>query len=112
MSCLYSKEITFAVYEFDSTGKEHNTGKTFSINKEENDAYMKKIGYGPSADRIDDYGIILALFTKLYTFDIGPNGFRIIWDENTHESGNLYWSGPREPAIRCGGNWWRIKRIT
>ena len=117
MACDKALAYTFAVYDFYPDGTECDTGKTFSITKEENDEIMKKFGYGHSDTAIDDYGILLIMFKKLFEFTIGPNGFRIIWDTDEngiakrHVSGNLYWGGPREPAIRCGGNWWRLRRV-
>lgn len=112
MACDKSKEMIFAVYELYPDGKEHDTGRTFTIDKQKNDELMKKIRWEPSSG-IDDYGIVLALFTSLYTFDIGPNGFSIRWDNNERfTSGYLYWPGPRAPACAIGGNWWKIKRIT
>lgn len=118
MACNKAPIYTFAVYDFYPDGTECDTGKTFSITKAENDEIMKKFGYGFSPETIDDYGILLIMFKKLFDFTIGPNGFRIVWDQDEagnlkhHVSGCLYWAGPRQPAVQIGGNWWRIKRLT
>lgn len=118
MSCGFATSMTFAVYELYPDGREDPSYKTFSINKDENDTIMRKIGYCPSADKIDDYGLVLVMFEKLFNFTIGLNGFVLTWDvdENgdtkRYVSGSIGWVGPRAPAIRCGGKYWAIRRIT
>jgi len=88
------------VYELYPDGAEFDTGRTFTIRTEDG-----------------DYTIVTAMFNALYRFTIGPNGFRIIWDNDENGnplrmiSGQLNWVGPRPPAAPIGGMWWRIKRI-
>jgi hypothetical protein len=118
MACDKTSTMTFRVYELYPNGKEADEGKIFTISKEENDEYLTKLNWRHSVDQIDDTGIILAIFNKLYTFSIGPNGFTIVWDKDQYgtpqryTSGYLYWPGPRKPAIQCFGNVWRIVRQT
>lgn len=113
MSCRRALSMTFAVFEIYPDGREYDTGKTLSISSAESAEIMNRRGYDRTdKDPIDSYAIIISLFTKLYTFSIGTNGFALTWEENQEfQNGRLGWAGPREPAIRCGGDWWRIKRI-
>ena len=93
-------KIKFAVFELFSDGKEYDTGRTFIVDKGK-----------------DQYYIITDMFTQLYQFTIGPNGFILHWERDQNgnllefEAGRIYWAGPRPPALNCGGNWWRIKKI-
>lgn len=110
MFCSSAQEMTFAVYELFSDGRECDTNKTFSISKEESDKILQKFGHYPSATTIDSAGIVLILFHKLYNFTVGCNGFTLQW-EKPYEIGYLYWGGPINPeATRCGGRCWKIIR--
>lgn len=116
MPCDIAPSMKFAVYDFLPDGTECNTGKTFSISKQENDDILRKFGYH-IGESIDENALVLMMFHKLFTFTIGPNGFRVVWDKNEDGdpmrfvSGCFYWHGPRAPACQIGGNWWRIKRL-
>ncbi len=110
--------MTFAVYEVCSDGKEHTEYKTFSISKEDNDKVLSNIGWSCYiGNGIADNGILLVMFSKLYNFSIGPNGFRIEWDEDENgnkkrfSNGYVSWVGPRPPAAQIGGKWWKICRV-
>lgn len=110
--------MIFALYDYYPDGSECDTGKTFSVTKQESDEAMDRFNFGKT-ENIDDYGILLVMFKKIFNFTIGPNGFRIVWDtmpdgtQGKYVSGRLYWPGPANPnAIKCGGYWWKIKRIT
>jgi hypothetical protein len=100
MACDKADKITFAVYELYPDGREFDTGRTFTIDK----------------DRVDYY-IVADMFNALYNYSIGPNGFQVVWDKDEagnpkrHTNGFLHWAGPRPPAQPIGGNWWRIKRV-
>lgn len=116
MPCKEATSYTFAVYDIWPDGTECDTGKIFSITIEENRRIMEKFGYG-SGGGIDDYGILLVMFDKLFGFTIGPNGFVLKWDRDEldvpkrYVSGKLHWGGPRLPAAQIGGFWWGIKRV-
>src|SRR5277367_6371894 len=113
MPCDIAASMKFAVYDFFPDGTECNTGKIFSINKKENDEILVQHHYAPG-QAIDENAIVLMMFHKLFTFTVGVNGFRIVWDKNEDGtpmrfvSGCFYWPGPRAPACAIGGNWWRI----
>lgn len=114
MACNKAQEIAFIVHELYPDGRKAE-GKILTVSKAENDelGYSVANGY---AEGIDKRAIVLILFRKLYNFTIGPNGFQIKWDigcEENYGSGVLYWPGPlAQQAIKCGGSWWRIKRIS
>jgi hypothetical protein len=112
MACDKALTYTFAVHELYPDGSEDSSYKVFSVSKAESDAMMRKFGYYCTPDVIDDYGILLTMFDKLFGFTIGPNGFSLTWDlGKRHISGSIGWPGPRPPAIRCGGAWWKLRRI-
>lgn len=103
--------MTFEVYEIYPDGREHNTNKTLHITKEESDAELTRRGWGYRiADGLDEISIVLLMFERVYGFSIGMNGFALTWEDD--KNAIISWGGPREPAIRCGGSWWRLKRIT
>ena len=119
MACASAKLVRFSVCELYADGKESDITKEVSISKEESDNALSAHhwSYLIKDDGFHDWGIILVMFEKLYGFTIGPNGFTIEWDKDEYGTskiltdGYLHWSGPREPAIRCGGRWWRIRRV-
>lgn len=117
MPCVKSLNMTFDVYEVYPDGKDYDTGKSFSISKKENDDIVSKFGWIPSISTLDNIGIQLIMFDKLYGFTVGPNGFSLIWDLDkdgkplTFISGRLYWPGPiSHNACKIGGDWWKLKR--
>lgn len=116
MACASDKEISFMVYELYPDGSKAE-GKPISISKQDNDEMMNKFGYAPNENGLDNYGIVLTIFHKIYNFTIGLHGFNIRWDTDENgqqlmfKSGCIYWPGPRAPAYNCGGEWWRIERI-
>lgn len=117
MSCAKAQEMTFDVYDLYPDGRESDTCKTFSVSKKESNDMLTKFGFFiNNPDEIEDNGILIIMFHKLFNFTIGPNGFRLTWELDPNgvprrfESALLSWPGPRAPAYQCGGAWWRIKR--
>src|ERR1700744_3488684 len=94
MSCKdNTQEMTFAVYELFPDGSKNEDYKTIKVSpqksKEIMDKYQIRI-----REAIDDYAIILIVFEELYNFTIGPNGFKINWNE-IYKDGFFHWIGPQ-----------------
>jgi len=96
---MADKQLTFRVYDFDVEGKEHDTGKQFTITQEE---HRKILGRG---DFSND-GILLAFFYKVFGFT-NANGFYLQWDLSPEgknldlQQGTVHWRSAH----------WRLKRV-
>jgi hypothetical protein len=112
MSCGKPTSFTYAVYELWPDGTEHDTKKSFQIDQQISNAALTKRGWDyriGNDGAIDNFAIVLTMFETCYKFDVGLSGFTIKWEDNNTALVN--WGGPREPAIRCGGDWWKLRRV-
>lgn len=88
----------YRVYEYDTQGNAHDTGKEFTTSLEESKAWQTQHGYGKS-NYIDPQFLLLAFFSKMFAFTLS-SGYTC-----TPEDAN------GEHIIGWRGNTWKLKLI-